>query len=259
MSDQTPPTPYPSGSRDPDPRPGPTQHEQSRDDQSDQSVPDKASAAAQASGQAAADVAQTAAGAAQDVAAETASQARRLAGKTGQQLTEQAGVHKDAVAHELTSLADQLAAMTKDVEQDGIAVEFAARARDRARDAARWLEARDPGDVLEELRTLGRQRPGAYLAGALAAGVLAGRLTRSAVAVHTEPSKGGNDTADDDSAERAHPVASVGLEERSRSADPSDAPKSGSGGRHGLAEPSAQGGLYSDTAISSRPNPGSTP
>lgn len=253
MPDQTPPTPYrPSGSHEPDPRPAPARHELGQD--AEQSVSEKAGEAAQASTRAAADVAQTAADAAQDVAEQTASQARQLASKTGQELTEQAGVHKDAVAQELNSLADQLAAMTEHVDQDGFAVELAARARDRAREAARWLQDREPADLLDELRGLGRARPGAYLAGAVAAGVLAGRLTRGAVAAHTEPDAG--DASGTDGKGSVAPEAAVG--EHSRDVAPASS-QLAAGSRHGLPDSGIQGGLYSDTAISSRPTPRSTP
>ncbi|HKC26518.1 MAG TPA: hypothetical protein VKB75_00770, partial [Jatrophihabitans sp.] len=43
-----------------------------------------------------------------------------------------------------------------------------------------------PGDLVDELRRFARRRPGAFLMGALAAGVVAGRLGRGVVAAHTE-------------------------------------------------------------------------
>jgi hypothetical protein len=48
-------------------------------------------------------------------------------------------------------------------------------------DLAGWLEQREPGELLDEVRALARRKPGTFLLGALAAGVVAGRLTRGAV------------------------------------------------------------------------------
>ena len=48
--------------------------------------------------------------------------------------------------------------------------------------AAGWLADRDPGSLLDEVRSFARKKPGTYLAIALGAGVLAGRLTRGLTA-----------------------------------------------------------------------------
>jgi hypothetical protein len=44
--------------------------------------------------------------------------------------------------------------------------------------AASWFDGRDPGAVLNEVRSFARSRPGAFLLMAAGAGLLAGRLTR---------------------------------------------------------------------------------
>ena len=44
---------------------------------------------------------------------------------------------------------------------------------------ASWLENRDPGSLLEEVKSFARQRPGTFLLVAAGAGLLAGRLGRS--------------------------------------------------------------------------------
>ena len=76
--------------------------------------------------------------------------------------------------------------MTDHVEESGTAVDVASKARDQAHGAADWLDNHEPSQVIDELRTLGRQQPGKFLLGALLAGVVAGRLTRGVVAVHTD-------------------------------------------------------------------------
>jgi hypothetical protein len=57
----------------------------------------------------------------------------------------------------------------------------ARQAADRADRVADWLGEREPGDLVEEVRSLARRRPGAFLLGAALAGVVVGRLTRGVV------------------------------------------------------------------------------
>ena len=90
--------------------------------------------------------------------------------------------------------------------QSGIATDLAQQAATRVHDVAGWLESRNPGEIVDELRGIARRRPGAFLLGAVAAGVVAGRLTRGAVDAAR---------SDDDStptaAEGQAPVASYGV------------------------------------------------
>jgi hypothetical protein len=157
-------------------------------DTEDVSAKQRAADAAQVGKDAAGDVATTATNAAKDVAQQTSVQARDLLGKTKTQVSEQVGTQQSAVVENLRSLGDQLAEMTDHVEHRGTAVDLATQARDRVRGAADWLDGRDPGEVLDELRKFGRNKPGAFLLGSAVAGVVAGRLTRGVVAVHTNDS-----------------------------------------------------------------------
>jgi hypothetical protein len=59
--------------------------------------------------------------------------------------------------------------------------DLARQAADKAHAFAGWLDQRDPGSLLEEIRQLARRKPGTFLLGAALAGVAAGRLTRGAV------------------------------------------------------------------------------
>ncbi len=171
----------------------------------DSSAKQQAADTAQAGKDAATDVAATASGAAKDVAQQTGDQARDLLGKTRGEVSEQVGTQQSAIVDNLRSLGDQLAEMTEHVEHQGTAVDFAAQARDRVRGAADWLDGREPGDVLDELRKVGRNKPGAFLLGAVAAGVVAGRLTRGVVAEHTDDSE--TTSAPEPSGGAAHRVA----------------------------------------------------
>ena len=60
----------------------------------------------------------------------------------------------------------------------GLAADLAQEVADRARSLSRHLDQREPGELLDDVRRFARQRPGTFLLGALAAGVIAGRLLR---------------------------------------------------------------------------------
>lgn len=136
----------------------------------------------------ASDVLGTAAENAQDVAHEAARQARDLLDEARTQVSQQAGEQHKKAAESLRSLSEQLAAMSRNGGQDGLAVEVVGQASDRMRTAADWLEQREPGEIVDEVRAFARRRPGMFLLGAVVAGVAAGRLTRGVVAVHGDSS-----------------------------------------------------------------------
>lgn len=137
-------------------------------------------------------VASSAAEQTRNVAAEAKGQARNLLNETQDQVREQAGIQKDRAAGGLRGLADELRAMADGTPygRSGIASDIARQAADRAQSFAGWLERREPGDLVEEARSLARRRPGTFLLGAAAAGVLAGRLTRGAVDAKRSESDG---------------------------------------------------------------------
>jgi hypothetical protein len=100
-------------------------------------------------------------------------------------------------AHQgLRSLADELNGLVEGHGgQNGPATQLASQARDRVNDLAGWLEQRQPGDLVNELRDFGRRRPGTFLLGALVAGVAVGRLTRGAVEAHRSEGSDSTSTA----------------------------------------------------------------
>jgi hypothetical protein len=132
--------------------------------------------------QAGAQVADTVRDQAGHVAEETKHQAKQLLSQAQTELSDQAAVTQQRVSEGLHALADELTGMAKNSEQDGPATDLARQAADKAREAAGWLGDRDPGSLLDEVRSFARRKPGTYLALALGAGVLAGRLTRGLTA-----------------------------------------------------------------------------
>ena len=117
-----------------------------------------------------------------EVTAEAGKQAKQLLAQAQTEVTDQAAATQQRVAEGLHALADELTGMAKNSDQDGPATDLARQAADRAHQAASWLAERDPGTLLDEVRSFARRKPGAYLAIALGAGVLAGRLTRGLTA-----------------------------------------------------------------------------
>src|SRR6185437_12116734 len=53
------------------------------------------------------------------------------------------------------------------------------------------LQNREPAELLDEVRSFARRKPGLFLLGAAAAGVLAGRLTRGVTAAHSDSGSSG--------------------------------------------------------------------
>ena len=128
--------------------------------------------------QAGADVVDTVKEQAGQVTAETGRQAKQLLTDAQSELADQAAATQQRAAHGLQSLADELRGMADASEQDGVATDVARQAADKVRQLSQWLEDRDPGTLLDDVRSYARRRPGTYLGMAAGAGVLAGRLTR---------------------------------------------------------------------------------
>jgi len=153
---------------------------------------DQAADVGQHARQAGGQVAQTATDQARQVAAETGRQVRDLLGEAQGQARDQASAQQQKAAVQLHSFADELGQMAANGGRAGVASEFARQAAGRLHGAASWLEQREPADLLNEARNFARRRPGAFLIGAAAAGLVAGRVTRGLAAnSNGEPGTGG--------------------------------------------------------------------
>lgn len=124
-------------------------------------------------------VAETAKAEAANVAGEVKANAKDLLFQAKTDLTDQAGAQQQKVAKGLHSISGELRTMADASEQPGVATDLIRQAADRSASVASWLEGRDPGTLLNEVKTFARQRPGTFLLLAAGAGILAGRLTRS--------------------------------------------------------------------------------
>ncbi|MFB0833448.1 hypothetical protein ACX8Z9_03405 [Arthrobacter halodurans] len=137
-------------------------------------------------------VGQTAKEEAGKVAHEAKDQVSNLVAELGSDLKSQAGAQQQKVAEGLRAMSDELRKMA-DGSDGGTATSLVDQAAGKTGDIADWLDGRDPGSLLEEVRGFARRRPGVFLAVAAGAGLLAGRLARGATAKDT--STGGAGTA----------------------------------------------------------------
>jgi hypothetical protein len=159
-----------------------TQNSQSTPEVARNEATDVARTAARSGGE----VAGTVGDQARRVTAETTQQARNLLEEGKNQLTDQARDRQRKAAESLHTLSDQLREMSQTSDGTGLAPELVQQAAERTRTVASWLEQHEPGDLLTEVRTFARRKPGVFLAGAALAGILAGRLTRGVVAAQSE-------------------------------------------------------------------------
>ncbi|MGC5331393.1 hypothetical protein [Micromonospora sp. DT62] len=116
------------------------------------------------------------------VASEARRQARNLTGEAGTQLRDQARAQQHRAADGLRGIGRELSSMAERSEDSGMAAQAVRRAADAAQQAAGWLDEREPGAVLHDVRSYARRHPGTFLAGAALAGMLVGRLTRNLTA-----------------------------------------------------------------------------
>lgn len=113
------------------------------------------------------------------VASETRQQARRLADEARRELRDQAATQQTRVASGLHSVGGELSRMADGSAEPGVATDVVREAGRRVDDVAQWLDQRDPGSLLQEVKSFARRRPGVFLAIAVGAGVVAGRLARA--------------------------------------------------------------------------------
>jgi hypothetical protein len=120
-----------------------------------------------------------------NVAEEAKYQARNFVDQTRSQLRGQAGNQQSALAQKLHGWASELGSMASKADESGPMSDLAQEASRRVGEVSHWLENHEPADILEEVKRYARRRPVAFLTIAAAAGVLAGRVTRGAVAANT--------------------------------------------------------------------------
>jgi len=134
---------------------------------------------------------------ARNVAGEARQQARGLMDGALSQVDEQSRVQRDRLVETLRTFGDDLEQMAS--QGSGLAGDVTRQVAERARGLVDSLDGREPSEILDEVRDFARRRPGMFLAGALVAGVVAGRVGRGAKAAQSGTGTGGtgSDTSHD--------------------------------------------------------------
>lgn len=151
---------------------------------------EKAQAAASTAADEGKHVAGVAQGEAAKVASEAKDQAKSLVGEARTQVTDQVSdqsrQQRDKLVGTLGTLGDDLDQMAEN--GSGLAADVAREVAGHAKSLTSYLDGREPGELLEDVRDFARRRPGMFLAGALVAGVVAGRLARGVKDAPSTPS-----------------------------------------------------------------------
>jgi len=144
--------------------------------------------------QASSQVASTATDQAKQVAQETQRQARDLLDQGRSQVKDQVVTQQQKAGQSLSSLAQELRGLADGTSQGapGPARDLLQQASGMVEDFAAKLQNREPGELLDEVRNFARRKPGMFLLGAAAAGVLAGRLTSGVKAAHSDSGTSGS-------------------------------------------------------------------
>src|SRR3954452_20834885 len=143
----------------------------------------------QATGQAVSEVTGTAREQAQRLGAEAKTQVRHVAADVRGRVSEQARSQNDRLVDTIRQTADQLDEMRGD-RAEGPAATVVSRVADSGRQLADYLDHNGPEGVLREVQDFARRRPGAFLATALAAGFVVGRLGKSVAKADSDAGRG---------------------------------------------------------------------
>jgi hypothetical protein len=154
---------------------------------------DEAKNVGQTAAQAGSQVASVATDQAKEVAYETQRQAKDLLDQGRTQVRSQVVSQQQKAGQGLSSLAQELRALADGSSQGapGPARDLLQQASSSVESFASMLQNREPTELLDEVRRFARRKPGLFLLGAAAAGVLAGRLTSGVKAVHSDTSSTG--------------------------------------------------------------------
>ena len=116
------------------------------------------------------------------VAGQAKEQAAHLFEELGADLREQTSLQQRKVAENLRDISNEFRSMLDQSQATGTAATLVDQASHHSGRVADWLDQREPGDLVDEVKDFARKRPGAFLGIALGAGLLAGRITRNASA-----------------------------------------------------------------------------
>ncbi|MBT2368117.1 hypothetical protein J7E88_23055 [Streptomyces sp. ISL-10] len=147
--------------------------------QTGQAAKEQASTTAGQAGQAAGEVAGTAAEQARAVAGEARQQAGSAVRDLRQRVMEEGQGQAERLAGTVRQWADDLAGLARNAPGDSPARSLAAQASDQGHRAADYLDKNGVEGLVGDLQGFARRRPGAFLGGAVVAGLVVGRLAKA--------------------------------------------------------------------------------
>jgi len=158
----------------------------------------EASNLAQTSKESVGHVAETAREQGQQVLSEATNQARNLLGEATSQVGQQAGEQQQRAASALRSVGEDLRSMADtSFRPSGPAAQLVKQASDQVQQVAGWLDSRDFGGMLQDVREFARRKPGTFLVGAAVAGLVVGRATRAGIDIKRSETSTGDEYATD--------------------------------------------------------------
>jgi hypothetical protein len=125
------------------------------------------------------EVADTAKGQTQAVAGEAKQQARQVVDQLRSRVGDQAQHQSQRAAQGIRQWAEDLASMSEGAKPDSPVSGVVQQVADGGRRAADYLDQHGLTGVVQEVQSFARRRPGAFLAGAAAAGFLIGRIAKA--------------------------------------------------------------------------------
>jgi hypothetical protein len=126
------------------------------------------------------DTAGEAAQQAKSVAAEVKTQVGQLSRQTTEELRSQAENRSAQAAQGLRSLANQMQALSSGrTEEAGQLLRYLGEGQNKIESFAQRLEQRGPQGLMDDVAGFARRRPGMFLAGAIGAGFVVGRMIRA--------------------------------------------------------------------------------
>jgi hypothetical protein len=91
---------------------------------------------------------------------------------------DQSRTQRDRLVDTMRTFSNDLDGMAE--QRSGLASDAAREVANRVRSFGQQLDGREPTELLDDLRSFARRRPGMFLAGSVVAGVVVGRFLRGA-------------------------------------------------------------------------------
>ena len=126
------------------------------------------------------DTAHEAKNVAKDTVAEARTQAKDLFSQTRDEISRTAGEQLQRLSGTTSSLSSEFGKMASSSQEGGLAASLVEQASSYLDRATQWVEGREPGDLLTDVKHYASRHPGTFMAVAAGLGLVAGRVARGA-------------------------------------------------------------------------------